>query len=440
MAGPLEVAGIRFWRCAEAGPPALGAERLSALVADLEAGRLANRKSGRRKELYAVVLGPGGEPDHLLKVNRYAGLDAWLRRWRGSKARREVARAREVARRGLPTPLPVAWGERSAGGRLRACFLLVPLLGDAADLEALERDASLGPRERRALARAFGALARRVHDAGVYQDDFAPNNFLARRAAAPELWMIDFERVRLRHGAVSERERLHMLGKLERRLPGAAAAERVEFLRAYEAGDRAALRARWHALAERAPRLARRDLARAARTSTREGRRFGIVRADGVTGWARRDAPLAALLAGDAGGACVWRLARPARRARELWAASNLLWLRGFGPRPLACLVRAGRAELCLARAPGETLLTTFADPERARAALATLVGRLLALGSLEAPEPSEIVVAPGAGGRVTALLAAPDRLRVGAAAPPRERLALARRLTRDLCERCAHP
>jgi hypothetical protein len=440
MAGPLEVAGIRFWRCAEAGAPALGAERLGLLVADLEAGRLANRKSGRRKELYAVALGPGGDPDHLLKVNRYAGLDAWLQRWRGSKARREVTRAREVARRGLPTPLPVAWGERSAGGRLRACFLLVPLLPDVADLEALERDASLGPRERRALARAFGALSRRAHDAGVYQDDFAPNNFLARRGAAPELWMIDFERVRLRHGAVSERERLHMLGKLERRLPGAGAAERVEFLRAYEAGDRAALRARWRGLAERAPRLARRDLARAARTTTREGRRFGLVRAGGVTGWARRDAPLAALLAGDPGGACVWRLARPAHRARGLWAASNLLWLRGFGPRPLACLVRGGGAELYLARAPGETLLAELADPERARAALATLVGRLLALGSLEAPAPSEIVVAPGDRGRVKALLAAPDRLRVGAAAPPRERLALARRLTRDLLERRVQP
>jgi hypothetical protein len=164
------------------------------------------------------------------------------------------------------------------------------------------------------------------------------------------------------------------------------------------------------------------------------------VRAGGVTGWARRDAPLAALLAGDPGGACVWRLARPAHRARGLWAASNLLWLRGFGPRPLACLVRGGGAELYLARAPGETLLAELADPERARAALATLVGRLLALGSLEAPAPSEIVVAPGDRGRVKALLAAPDRLRVGAAAPPRERLALARRLTRGLLERRVQP
>jgi tRNA A-37 threonylcarbamoyl transferase component Bud32 len=438
MDGPVDVAGTRFWICPEAGGAAPGAERLAALVADLEAGRLANRKSSRRKALHAVSLAPGGAPDHLLKVNRYAGLDAWRHRFAGSKARREVTRARAVARRGIPTPLPVAWGERSAGGRLRACFLLVPLLRGAADLEALERAPDLSPGERRALARAFGALARRVHDAGVYQDDFAPNNFLARRGTPPELWMIDFERVRLRRGPVSERERLHMLGKLERRVPGASAAERVEFLRAYEAGDRAALRARWRALAELAPRLARHDLARAARTASHEGRRFTIVRAAGVRGWARRDAPPAALVAGEGGGVGLWRVRRPASRARELWAAGNLLWLRGLGPLPLACLVRGGEAELRLARAPGEAPLVELAEPGRASAALAKLVGRLLALGALEAPAPTEIVMATGARGGLTALLAAPDRLRVGTAAPPGARLALARGLTRALLEGCA--
>ena len=442
MAEPIEVAGIRFWRCAEASVPPIDVGRLAELVADLEAGRLANRKSGRRKELYAVALGEGGAPDHLLKVNRYTGLDAWLHRLRGSKARREVVRAREVARRGIPTPLPVAWGERWAGGRLRTCFLLVPLLRDAADLEVLERDASLTARERRALARAFGALSRRAHDAGIFQDDFAPNNFLARRGAPPELWMIDFERVRLRRSSVSERARLHMLGKLERRLPGARAAERVDFLTAYEAGDRGLLRARWHALAEQAPRLARRDLARLARTTASGGRRYAPLRAEGVEGWARRDAPLAALLATDGGGTCAWRISRPglrSARGRELWAVANLLWLRGLAPRPLACLVRGDGAELCLSRAPEETLLGDLAAPERVRAALATLVGRLLALGSLEAvPTPSEIVLAPGARGSATALLMTPDRLRVGAAAPPQERLALARRVTREILERCA--
>jgi hypothetical protein len=73
------------------------------------------------------------------------------------------------------------------------------------------------------------------------------------------------------------------------------------------------------------------------------------------------------------------------------------------------------------------------------RVALATLVGRLLALGSLEAlPTPSEIVLAPGGRGGATALLVAADRLRVGAAAPPQERLALARRVTREILEGCA--
>jgi hypothetical protein len=439
MAGWIAVAGVRFRRCADARGGAPSAARLAELVADLEAGRLANRKSGRRKELYAVALSGGGAPDHLLKVNRYTGAEAWLRRLRGSKARLEVDRAREVDRRGVPTPLPVAWGERVTGGRLLACFLLVPLLPGVADLEVLERDPGVPARERRALAGAFGALARRIHDAGIFQDDFAPNNFLVRRGDPPALWMIDFERAHMRRSPVSERERLHMLAKLERRLAGASPGERVRFLAAYAGGDGAELRARWQALAELAPRLARRDLARLRRTTAGEGRRYTRVAASGVTGWARREAPLAALLEGALPADAVWRVLRPglsAGRARELWALANLLWMRGLAPRPLACLVRGGATELFLARESGEMSLADLEEPQRSRGALAGLVGRLLALGSLaRTPGAVEISLRSGAGRPARALLLAADLARVGEATPAGLRLPRARRLVRELLE-----
>ncbi len=441
MAEAVGVAGLRCWRSDPARGSAASVARLAELVAEVEAGRLANRKSGRRKELYAVALAGDGASDHLLKVNRYEGLDAWLRRLRGSKARREVERAREVERRGIPTPLPVAWGERVQGGRLRACYLLVPLLQGALDLEVLERDARVSPVGRRAAARAFGALARRVHDAGIFQDDFAPNNFLGRRDAPSELWMIDFERARLRRGPVPEPERLHMLAKLERRLPGARLTERVSFLQAYAGGDRAGLRARWRALAELAPRMARRDLARLRRTAAGEGRRYRRLREAGVVGWARRDAPLAALLEGSQQSDLAWRIARRGMRpaqARELWALANLIWMRGLAPQPLACLVRAEATELFLARSPRASGLTELAAPEHARGALARLLGRLLALGSLAGtPAPWQLAVELAPGGAATALLLAPDLLRVGGAAPASERLARARTLTGEILERC---
>ena len=54
------------------------------------------------------------------------------------------------------------------------------------DLRRLWLEESSPPRERHALVTAFGALSRQVHDAGVFQDDFAPNNFLVRRGLTPD--------------------------------------------------------------------------------------------------------------------------------------------------------------------------------------------------------------------------------------------------------------
>ena len=184
------------------GPPRGGsADALRApLAASLEAvasGAARNRKRGRRKELYLLAPAPGAEPSHLLKVNHYEAGAGLRRRLFGSKARRELRLAERAAKRGIATPLPLAAGERREGKRVAACYLLVPFVAGARDLRHVLAE-RLAAGERRALARAFGAFVRRVHDAGIDQDDLQPNNFLLGPRGAEDLYLIDFERLTIR--------------------------------------------------------------------------------------------------------------------------------------------------------------------------------------------------------------------------------------------------
>ena len=116
-AGPLEVGGARWWLAPGSDPDATGA--LLARALDALARGAAPVRRGRRKALYRLALA-GPQPDHLLKVNDYAGAVSLARRLRASKARRELARAEGVARRGVPTPLPRAAGEVRRC-RVRSC-------------------------------------------------------------------------------------------------------------------------------------------------------------------------------------------------------------------------------------------------------------------------------------------------------------------------------
>jgi hypothetical protein len=366
------------------------------------AGGAENLRRGRRKELYRLTL-EGSEAECLLKVNRYdRGADP-IRRLRASKARRELAIAAALHDCGIETPLPFAAGAVRAGGRLICCYLLIPVLDDVQDLKELwQRDGR--PRaERRSWTAGLGHLTRRLHDAGLFQEDFAPNNFLLRPGDPPQILPIDFERARIRRW-LGVRPRRRMLAKLDRHLGSASAADRMRFLLAYLDGDRRAARRWWRRLAPVAAQLAARDRARLRRTGTADGRRFQNVAWGGWAGWALRDAPELSLAESRTAGpgavsppdsvgilvepdAALWCGSGGASRAeaRNLWATAHMLWARGgLVPRPVACLTRGDELRFWLARdASSQTLLQCADSPEARRAAI-VLVDRLLALGRLD--------------------------------------------------------
>ena len=390
-ATPLALARVRWW----VGPE-MDAEHLRALVeatsAELAAGAQ-DRKGSRRKESFLLAL-EGGAPDYLLKVNHYGSLAPW-RRMRRSKARAELARATALAARGIPTPIPVAAGEVRSRGLLESCYGLVRWLPDATDLLRVWTEGRGDAASRRAWTRELGALVRRMHDAGVHQEDLAPNNFLWSEIREPHLLAIDFERTRVGR-RVSLRECVFALAKLDRHFAGAPASARMRLLLAYANGSREEARRWWRDVAAFAPRLLRRDRAHWQRTATRPGRRFDVIEfeAAGVVwrGFMRRGAPVETLRTRLAMGlsSTPMQIAETAllcpvavatcHEAETAWGIAQTLYQRRLMAEPLALLHSSGAAVLVLAD-PDDLVPLTDLPSAEGHAALAVAIDRLLGLG-----------------------------------------------------------
>lgn len=406
------------WRAGPGVAPALLAARVAAARDALGAGA-APIRAGRRKTLFALALA-GPAPDHLLKAERHDTVSIGRRLGRGEAAA-QLARAAAAAARGVATPLPLGAGTVRRGALLEASLLLVPIVPGAVDLGQLVARGEPAGARRRELAAAFGALVRTLHDAGVDQDDLAPNNFLWREAPEPRLLAIDFERARIRR-RVPEARRALALARLDRHLAGAGSADRLRFLRGYAGGE---AHRWWRLVATAQGPLAARDFAHLLRTGTRASRRFTPIAAAGLTGWARRAGPLGeALAAGAEPHAARERLwstplgvLSEGDRARA-WAAALVLAQRGAAPPPVALLCREGDCRLVAERAPGAQPLAA-APPARARAALPGLLDRLLAFGfEPTGLAPGAVVVAPNPGGGWRAELLDPRGLRPGRGGP----------------------
>jgi hypothetical protein len=261
-----------------------------------------------RKRFYRLAA-PEGSPALFVKVfGAPAGALAWLGRLRGSHARREAAIAGAIERRGFAAAVPLAFGERWRGVRLGESFSVVSEL-PARDLRSVLSDRSLPGRRRSAALESFGALQRRLHDAGIDQDDTSPNNFLIDADGA--FTLIDFERCRVGHPLGARRWRL--LAKLQRHRLGVPRTDRLRFLRGYlgPGTDAAARREAWQHIRAELLRVRRHDARRAAKAAFKEGRQLLRSGASWIAR-GRESAPLA-------------RFALGAREARRVWVLGHQL-------------------------------------------------------------------------------------------------------------------
>ncbi|MHC4607366.1 MAG: lipopolysaccharide kinase InaA family protein [Planctomycetota bacterium] len=137
---------------------------------------------------------------------------------KGDPAVRELEEGHKVAGLGIPC-VPAAAAALWEDGSVAVCERLE---GWTSLQEALS------PRASSALLMRYGAFARRIHDAGVDQDDFNPTNILVK---GEEMRLIDFERTKVT-GSVPRARRIEVLAKLLR--PQSLGRRSVEqFLKGY---------------------------------------------------------------------------------------------------------------------------------------------------------------------------------------------------------------
>ncbi len=238
-----------------------------------------------------VVTHEGGAERFLRKTYRAGGWWGALK-WRllGPRGYWEMWVGRAIAQRGVEFVPPVARAEVGRGSSRWESVVVVPLV-ESEGLDAFLGRRGTPRRLRSRVLAAYGRFARQVHDAGVYQDDFDPNNVLLK-GTEPEvaLALVDAERVKLLSGPLSRGERAWNLAKLNRFRP-ATRTDRLRFLLEY-AGGKEVFRHALRELARDVLRAARevflRDWRRARDGCLSTSRNYGVWRGRGVTIWYRR--------------------------------------------------------------------------------------------------------------------------------------------------------
>jgi hypothetical protein len=170
------------------------------------------RHPGRHEVVDAIYL-RGGE--RIPVVVKKVPLDL-RQRLTAAKAMRSLATARALLARGLATPEPLA-----AGVVGQESWYVARKLEGAAQIRAwfLHRDDPNRPRPPlpfsfEEVVGALGALARRMHDGGVFFRDLTDGNVLVTSENGRlRLWLVDLNRARVGDGPVSRLRRYRDLAR-----------------------------------------------------------------------------------------------------------------------------------------------------------------------------------------------------------------------------------
>jgi tRNA A-37 threonylcarbamoyl transferase component Bud32 len=212
----------------------------------LKTGRAQVVKDGAHRTVYRVDL-PGKTV--YLKHYRCAKWPSVLRHLvRASASRREWRKTIEVARRRIPTAVPVAWGEMLRGGIVRDNYFVTEEISHSQSVDQFAADVlpRLDPRQqcrcRRDIVLAVARLTAEVHRAGIYHNDFHTGNLLLKfepeaasgqQPGQPSVFVIDLPGVRITRSLSWRRSRDGLVMLLSGWLNRLSRTERWRFLTTY---------------------------------------------------------------------------------------------------------------------------------------------------------------------------------------------------------------
>ncbi|MCX8043922.1 MAG: hypothetical protein N3B18_07350 [Desulfobacterota bacterium] len=187
-------------------------------------------KRGTYKTLLKCTL---GAISCMVKVYRMPGI---MRKVAGlikaSRPAREFMAGCFIAAQGIPTAAPLVFAERRRLGCVSEGLVIVPFIDNAIELREFFFSRNIPAVERRWVAEAFGRLTAEIFAHGIFQYDYALNNFLIRRDEHGRLYFIDFEKVNIRT-VPSHRHRIDILSRLNRVGKEVSVRERLLFVRGY---------------------------------------------------------------------------------------------------------------------------------------------------------------------------------------------------------------
>jgi GT2 family glycosyltransferase len=253
-------------------------------------------KDSKIKTLALARLDPSdGSREFLIKHYKCVSITSTLSYiFRRSKAEKELFLSKRFFSMEIPTLLPIAIGVNRRFRILSGSYVISEKLKNAIDLEKflVEREKFSKSSLRKKVVEEYGRLARRIHDRGIVQSDFDPNNILIQ---GPDdeyfrLYLIDYERVKY-FRMISHGKRVWSLAKMNRFSKGASMAERMRFLKAY-VGDRPLQGHNFKEFAREilavGQEVMKRDVRRAARNSLKKSSKIGRLLYKGTTCYYRK--------------------------------------------------------------------------------------------------------------------------------------------------------
>ena len=222
-----------------------------------------------------------GSREFLIKYYKCSGIASTISYiLRRSKAERELILSRKFSAMGLPTLLPIAIGVNRKFRILAGSYVVHEKMRNATDLaNFFVESKNISQSFRKKIIEKYGRLARRIHDCGIVQSDFDPNNILIDRSDDENfrLYFIDYERVK-HFRWISRRKRAWSLAKMNRFSKGASMVERMRFLKAY-VGDRPLPGSDFRSFAREilvaGQKVMKRDIRRAAKNSFKRSSKIG---------------------------------------------------------------------------------------------------------------------------------------------------------------------